>query len=1198
MKIVIVIIMAALVQVSAATRAQQITLNANKASLKSVFNQIRKQTGYTVLCQSEQLNHARPVTVKLHNAPLSEALNSILTDQDLTYTIEDKAIVINEKNQALADSKPIAPADSVVYKGRVLDEKGQPLIGATIRLKGGTKVSISVPGGYFERYGTPKNTLVVSYIGYQTAEISLSGRSPNDLILVNMVPSLSQLTEVGVVSTGYQDIPKERATGSFELVTAKDLAHSTDPSLLNRLQGITTSLDFRNDTRAINSGTATKPLPAISTLTIRGRNTLNTAITSSASINKNPSGTPLVVVDGIAGAYDIESIDPNDVESISILKDAAAASIWGSRAANGVIVIKTKRGGFNRPTRVSFNANYNVTEKIDLFYKKLMSTSDFIDAQVYANQFDYPNPVPDPTDYHQPQPFMSPVAEILNQQKLGVISAGEANKQLDALRGNDIRRDYNKYILRNAQTQSYSLAIDGGTKAIASRLSGNFSNTLNNTIGSSSDRFTLSYNASAQPLKNLSVNANINLTRQDSRSQASSSLIDPSNYTAPFYPYTRLADDQGNALTVSRDYRPAYLNLLTNVYGSKLLNMSYTPLNDMKEGYLKNTNYGINLNTTIGYQINPVFSVNVTYSYNKAISSAKELRTQQSYYMRNLINQFTDSTTFSRAVPLGGYYAPNNTQSDTHTLRGLLNVNKTWNDKHNLTGIIGVDVSQTYSTYNQNQYYGYDPNTLKVNNALNFSTALTTFFSNPIDGSTTALIPSSAAFLDYWNRQYSLFANGAYTYNNRYILSGSVRKDASSAFGPATNKSGSPYYSFGSAWLINNEDFYKLSWLPSLKLRVTYGYNGNVNTRVTANPLITYSTTPGSNGLFYATTAAAVATNSKLRPERSGILNIGLDFGLKNDWLSGSIEYYDRKTFDLLTPNNVDPTIGYNQLTFNTGNLRSQGVDLTLNSVNLQTGAFNWTSNLLFSYNRVKVTRLFIPGANTAGYIVGNQYTEGYDLNRLFAWKWAGLDPQTGNPRVFLNGQPVTVDGTDFTVIDKLNNAPITELKYFGSAVPVYFGSFRNTFTYGAFSISANLLYKLGYFARRSAQSVVQYSNLYGEFGVNIPQSADYAQRWQKPGDEKTTNVPSPVYSPGATARDSYYYYADVNVYKADHIRLQEINLSYVFPKRNWFIKNPRIYANVSNLGIIWRANKLGLDPDVFDYPVPRQYSLGFSANF
>ncbi len=341
-------------------------------------------------------------------------------------------------------------------------------------------------------------------------------------------------------------------------------------------------------------------------------------------------------------------------------------------------------------------------------------------------------------------------------------------------------------------------------------------------------------------------------------------------------------------------------------------------------------------------------------------------------------------------------------------------------------------------------------------------------------------------------------------------------------------------------------------------------------------------------------------SNENLRPERSGILDLGIDFAITGGRLNGTFDYYDRRTTDLLAPDLLDPTTGYLSSTVNTANLRSRGVEFSLNSVNVIASKFRWNSTLLHSWNRVKVTKLYVTGARTIFDVINGipNYDEGYDLSRIFSFRWAGLSPN-GDPQGYLNGSVVPITNNTPGRISYLaiGALPKADAKFHGSSVPVHAGYLRNTFTYSSFTISANISYKLGYYFRKPEADILNYGALYNN---NLLQSADFNDRWQKPGDELSTNVPSIAYSTSSSdARNSFYKYAEINVFKADHIRLQEINLNYAFnPTKRWFLKNANVYANISNLGLLWRANRQGLDPDTYDYPQPRQYGFGLRANF
>jgi len=460
------------------------------------------------------------------------------------------------------------------------------------------------------------------------------------------------------------------------------------------------------------------------------------------------------------------------------------------------------------------------------------------------------------------------------------------------------------------------------------------------------------------------------------------------------------------------------------------------------------------------------------------------------------------------------------------------------------------------------------------------------------------LIVNPAYYYSLINRTIGLFSDAAYTYDKRYTIFGSIRKDENSALGIGTNRTGTPFYSIGAAWNISNEAFYHIPWLPELKFRATFGYNGNVNPTVTGTQQIIYSASAQTNNLFSANPLDQnSATNNLLRAERTAETNLGLDFGFIGGRISGSVNYYDKITSDLISTAATDPSTGFNSLEFNTASLNGWGEELRLNTINIRTDKFSWSSSILFSHNREKVTKLFTGAAQTEYQAVNGypSYNVGADLSRLYAYRWAGLDPANGNQRGYLNGKPYDVN-TDQQFAD-VTNQPMAGARYLGSSVPVYFGSFGNTFRYKSFTLSAIIQYQLDWYFRRPLSNLVDYSDLFGPYsGYNQIQGAEYAQRWQKPGDELHTNVPSQAYG-ASSSRDQFYQFADINVENGNNVRLQEVNISYTFSKKTGFLKNSTLFFHASNLGILWRANKLGLDPDVNDVPIPKTYSIGFNAN-
>jgi hypothetical protein len=418
------------------------------------------------------------------------------------------------------------------------------------------------------------------------------------------------------------------------------------------------------------------------------------------------------------------------------------------------------------------------------------------------------------------------------------------------------------------------------------------------------------------------------------------------------------------------------------------------------------------------------------------------------------------------------------------------------------------------------------------------------------------------------------------------MLSLSARRDESNLFGVNSNQKGVPLWSAGLAWNLMQEPFWRAGWLSYLKLRLTYGYSGNVDNSRSAYTTIAYQ--PNNPYIHIPYADILNPPNPELRWERVGMLNTGMDFALRGERLSGSIDFFIKKAKDLISPAPVDPTTGFNQLYINSGRTRGRGVDLQLNSRNLK-GALAWNTTLLFSWNRNKVTDYYNSATTSAFYVsdgLALNPVGGRDVYGIYSYRWAGLDPQTGDPRGYVQGQV----SKDYNAL--VNSSTLGDLHYEGSAIPVYYGALRNTLSWRGISLSANITYKLGYFFRKTS---INYSDLFSRWTG----SSDYALRWQKPGDESRTSVPSLVY-PADANRDQFYTYSEATVARGDHIRLQDLRLGYQLERERsrWLpFRQAELFVYAANLGILWRANKWGIDPDYGNgLPSPRTISLGLKA--
>jgi len=496
----------------------------------------------------------------------------------------------------------------------------------------------------------------------------------------------------------------------------------------------------------------------------------------------------------------------------------------------------------------------------------------------------------------------------------------------------------------------------------------------------------------------------------------------------------------------------------------------------------------------------------------------------------------------------------------------------------------GYEIRSQETMINGGRLYGFDPS-----NGTNLPVDYIGTYKNYALSSGLALrVPFVDEETAMSDRNISWYGTTAYTFKQRYTFNASARLDRSNIFGVRTNQKGVPLYSAGLSWNISDEGFYKFSWLPSLKLRTTFGYNGNVDKTLSAVMTATYqggSTT--ASGLPYA--FISNPPNPDLRWERVRIYNVGLDFNFRNNSLGGSVDLYQKKGIDLIGSTEMPASSGLSTFRGNTASTKGNGIDLVLNAVQ-QVGGLRWNSSFLFSYVKDKVLKYGVM-ASAANYlqegIFGTYPYEDRPLAALYSYKWAGLEPGTGDPRGYLNGNI----SKDYNQI--IQNTLASDLVYHGPSRPPVFGAFRNTLEYRNFSVSVNISYRVGYYFRR-------YSISYEGVLTGLGGHGDYGLRWQKPGDELFTQVPS-MPDLRNVNRDQFYRYSTALVEKGDHIRLQDINISYAM-KRTENSRLPfsviRFYVYGNNLGLLWIKNKQGLDPDNLFSKLNKNVSIGLKADF
>ncbi|QES88908.1 SusC/RagA family TonB-linked outer membrane protein [Rhizosphaericola mali] len=1118
------------------TTAQMITLHFKNAPIENVLMEIQKQTPYRFMFNDKILRDANHVTLDIEQQAIDLVLAQVFRGQPLTYSIRDKTIVVSYKKQE----------NGKRLKGKVVSiNGGTPIEGASVAVNGQV-LTTTDRNGSFVLENSDNGRLSISSMGYNSYEGNIS--------LLFSENSIIRLTEknyvfdsIDIVSTGYQQLSKERATGSFDYLSGKLYNEQVRTNVLDGIQYIANGVSLNNRINANGQ------------LSVRGLSTI-----------EGPKD-PLIIVDNFPYNGNISNLNPNDVESITVLKDAAASSIWGAKAGNGVIVITTKKGKYGQHFKMDLTQNTTVSDKPNLFYLPNISSSDFIDVEemLFANGYRFSD-----TASADHTPF-SPVYETLFQKKNGNITASEAMARINTYRNHDVRNDFEKYFYKKGINQQYALSATGGSEKHNYALSGSYDRDIDNLNGQF-NRATLKTLNSFKPSKQLEISVGLNYNHSENiQGRPSYGSIITTNGQIP--PYTMLTDASGKSIPLYKDYRQGYIDTLGN---GLLQDWHYYPLTDYKYSHITNTVEDIVTNLGLRYQVYKDLSIQGLYQYEMQSTDAKSLYDENSYFVRNLVNSFSQinysNGSVTKIIPQGQILDKSLTKMYANQARIQLNYNHGFS-KGALSLLAGGEIRQIHTASNSYRTYGYNDNILTSTNV-----DLANTYPNLVQGYTD-FIPSGTGFSDNLNRMVSVFANGSYVYLGKYTLSSSVRRDASNIFGVATNNKWKPLWSTGLSWDLSQENFYHLLWMPKLKLRVTYGYSGNIDPSISAVTQLTYaSTSPYTNTPYSRITQFS---NPDLRWEKIGTYNLGLDFQLTGGILSGSIDYYHKKGSDLYGPYLLDRTTGLSvsNITKNVASMASNGMDLLLNSIVIN-HKFKWLINLNVNYNKDKILDYYGTNYNTGG--LGITGEKGKPVYSLYSYKWAGLDGQTGDPLGYLNG---TIS-KDYTAIINAGTQS-QNLQYNGSVMPTFFGTIGNTFSYKDFGLDVRCTFQAGYYFMSSS---INYNNLY----ASSQGHSDFSKRWQKPGDERYTDVPSMIY-PANSSRDAFYNGSDALVEKGGNLRLQYINLNHSWQNiriRKGMIRSIRLYCVANNLGILWRENKKKIDPDYQNSVIPpaRNYSMGF----
>lgn len=1028
--------------------------------------------------------------------------------------------------------------------------------GIYIRSKtGGTSTSDSV-GNFSRMVKYLPDTLKFSKVGlFPVVRILRKMEDLNNLLIIRMVAEVKVLEEVQV-NTGYQRVKPNEINGAVSVIDERMLGARTGTNVLDRILGQTSAV-------LLNTGKTNSNPQNKTGISIRGLGTINGPL------------DPLIVLDGFIYEGDINNINPFDIESVSVLKDASASSIWGARAGNGVIVITSKKAKLNQSLNVSFNANATIKSMPDLNSLSEMTVAENIEAEKFLFDNGFFN-----NRINNGYAALSPAVELFLARRNGKLSDAEVNSKLDAFRSGDLKQDWLNEFYTHALTQQYGLNIRSGTAKHAYSITGGLDNAYDQNYAASK-RYNLRFSDDIVITPKLSLSTSLNLTFASTKSGRPS-------YGSVTYagrqPYQFLRDASGNPTKWAQTYRPAFVDTLGN---GRLLDWNSYPTEDYKHAIATTSRQEILGSVALKYRFTDYLDLEAGYQRQKQNGTNVQHFDMESYLARNVINSFSQlnrsTGVVKYIVPLGGILNTGTSEVNSATGRLQLNFNKNIGVS-SITAIVGAEAREGQTIGNGNSVYGYREDPLIYQ-----PVDLVGLYPHFITG-TNQQIPNSLSLTSNQYRFLSFYTNASFSYKGKYRISGSLRRDGSNVFGAETNDKWKPLWSVGLGWSVSQEDFYDIPWLPVLRLSATYGKSGNVDLSKTAQAVAVASTNILNNLPFIRIRGI---NNPELRWEELGQYNLKIDFALAKNRLTGSFSVYKKHGSDLYGSFLYDYTTwgGSDELTRNVADMEGRGFDAELHSRNVSDGNFKWSTDLYLSQNKSKTVKYYTANNNLSKLLSGGREITpvvGLPLYSISGYRWGGLDA-AGNPQGYLNG----VLSTNYSAIATEGRLNAGNINYIGPANPVYFGSLINSFAYKNLTVSFNISFKLGYFMKKSSIGYFGLANS----GIT---NSDYSRRWQKLGDEQFTDIPSFTY-PLNSLRDSFYSASEINIVPADQIRLDYVNLSYRLNAERWRFpfRSLDVYLNSSDLGIIWQANKFGLDPDNLDRISPaRGFTLGVKGSF
>ncbi len=1167
----------------------EINLKVKDMPLGEVLQKISVETDYFIVFSKEDIKGiTKKITLNVTDASIEEVMKICLENTGLKFVLKDKTVIISKDKTTRQKG-----TNSIEVKGKVVDPDGSPLPGATVLIKGTVKGTTTNANGQYSIMVPGKGTvLVFSFIGMTTQEVTIiENKNVYDIVLEQNIEEIGE-----VVITGYQTMSKRELASAISTIKAADIKIGSVINVDQMLQG---------------------QIPGMLVMTASGEPSSTPTIRIRGNSSISGSKAPVWVVDGIIqedpmpssyNAQDLVSddapylignaiagVNPEDIETITVLKDASATAIYGVKGANGVVVITTKKGKIG-DAKITYNTNFSMYQRpsyavFDMMnsQERVQLSKEIVEAGLRYNE----NP---PVESYE-----GAIQQYWNKE----LSYDEFVTRVHELE--TLNTDWFKILFKNSVVQNHTLTMSGGSKTGTYYASLGYSDAPGVSLNSNSRKYTGMARFHTDLSKHVAIDFKLNTSIMNNLGYygGANSYIGGNSYPmvgtgGTYVNIFNYAYNTSRTMPCYNSDGSLYYTVQPSPNvgtGLQVIPVGYNILNEINETYQRGKveNFGGQLGLTVKLFKNKLVYKN-NFSYNVSNSKVIAVALENSFYIGNNYRGYpvgaveaNSSTENDSDLAYGGKYESTLMSTYTFTMQNTLGYTNIFKDDHEINLFGGIEARSTKYYGNKFTGWGYSPEYGE------------SFTVNTQDDYLNNVLNSSGSYPSITNRTVqiaSFFGTASYTYKNRYVINMNIRSDGSNKFGSNPKYRWLPTWSVAGKWIASNEKFLKnVNWIDLFAIRASYGLNGNIVASAVPELVASRGGRDGTSKLV--TASIYKMPNPDLRWEKTASWNIGLDFTLFDGRITGVFDKYHKFTSDLITQIQVSPATGATLLEMNGGKMENWGLEAYIDAQIIKRKNFTWNFSINMGNNYSKITYAYTDNSSTTTIfnhmLSGSATLEGDPIGTMYSVTYAGLDGTTGYPLF------KTKEGE---AVSSVSSVTDWELKKSGNIFPDLQGGFSTRLAYKGLSLYVSFTYQFGA-VKRLPQLYKQSTNIWDP-SQNV--SRDFINRWRQPGDEEITDIPALMDSStwsdisviGGTYYTTTYDQSSIRVAKSDFLKLRQIMLRYNLPQK---ILKP---LHITNLAITLQGNNLatwasskwkGLDPETNTSSIPSLPNFNIGIN-